>query len=197
MQQDTAMGALDELPLLTRHRLTVADYYRMAEAGVLAPDARVELIEGEVIDMAPIGSRHASAVARLAQQFAQLVGQRAVVWTQNPLRLDAQNEPQPDLMLLQPRADFYAGAHPTAADVLLLIEVADTSARYDREIKLPLYARHGVREVWIVDLHERCVRFFRQPAGGGYADATATATPGRTAVPALPGVAVDLDGVLG
>lgn len=195
------MGALDELPLLTRHRLTVADYYRMAEAGVLAPGARVELIEGEVIDMAPIGSRHASIVARLAQQCAQVVGfgvgARALVWSQSPLRLDASNEPQPDLMLLEPRADFYAAAHPTAADVLLLIEVADTSARYDREIKLPLYARHGVPEVWIVDLHEHCVRLFRQPAGAGYADATSTATPGRMAVSALPGVVIDLEGVLG
>jgi Uma2 family endonuclease len=191
------MGALDELPLLTRHRLTVTDYYRMAEAGVLAPDARVELIEGEVIDMAPIGPRHASVVARLAQQCARIVGTRAIVWIQSPLRLDESNEPQPDLMLLEHRADYYAAAHPAAADVLLLIEVADTSARYDREIKLPLYARHGVPEVWIVDLHERCVRFFRQPAGGGYADATSTGTPGRTAVPALPGVALDLEGVLG
>jgi Uma2 family endonuclease len=191
------MGALDELPLLTRHRLTVTDYYRMAEAGVLAPDARVELIEGEVIDMAPIGPRHASVVARLAQQCARIVGARAVVWSQSPLRLDESNEPQPDLMLLEPRADYYAAAHPAAADVLLLIEVADTSARYDREIKLPLYASHGVSEVWIVDLHERCVRFFRQPAGGGYADATSTGTPGRTAVAALPGVALDLEGVLG
>jgi Uma2 family endonuclease len=100
-------------------------------------------------------------------------------------------------MLLQPRADFYAGAHPSAADVLLLIEVADTSARYDREIKLPLYARHGVQEVWILDLQERCVRFFRQPANGGYAEATSTATPGRTPIAALPGVAIDLEGVLG
>jgi Uma2 family endonuclease len=100
-------------------------------------------------------------------------------------------------MLLQARADFYAAAHPVATDVLLLIEVADTSARYDREIKLPLYARHGVSEVWIVDLNERCIRFFRQPAEGRYLDATSTETPGRVTVPCLPGVMLDLAGMLG
>ncbi len=191
------MGALDELPLVTRHRITVTDYYRMAEVGLLAPDARVELIDGEVVDMAPIGSQHASVVARLAQQAMQLVGQRAVVWSQNPLRLDELTEPEPDLMLLAPRTDFYASAHPGPADVLLLIEVSHTSARYDREIKLPLYARHGVQEVWMVDLYAACVRFFRKPEGGQYTDITASETPGHVAVAALPGVAIDLTGVLG
>lgn len=191
------MGAFDELPLLTRHRLTVADYYRMAEAGVLPPDARVELIDGEVIDRAPIGTRHHAAMLRLSRQLQLSVGERALVSVQGPLSLGDLSQPEPDLMLLQPRADFYARAHPTAADVLLLVEVADTSARYDREIKLPLYARHGVPEVWIVDLHERCVRFFRQLADGRYLDATASETPGLVALPSLPGLAVDLAGVLG
>jgi Uma2 family endonuclease len=195
--EDTAMGALDELPLLTRHRLTVADYYRMAEVGVLGPQARVELIDGEVIDMAPIGSRHHAAVLRLSRQLQFAVGDHALVSVQGPLSLGEFSQPEPDLMLLQARADFYAAAHPVATDVLLLIEVADTSARYDREIKLPLYARHGVTEVWIVDLHERCVRFFRQPAEGRYLDATSTETPGRVTVPCLPGVTLDLAGVLG
>ncbi len=189
--------AIDEAPLLTRHRLTVADYYRMGEAGVFAPDARVELIEGEVIDMAPIGTRHASAVSRLNRAATAAVGTTAIVSVQNPLRLNDLSEPEPDLMLLEPRADFYGSAHPTAADVLLLIEVADTSARYDREIKLPLYARHGISEVWIVDLDARLVRFFRAPAGDVYADITTTQTPGATPIGAFPGVAIDLAGVLG
>lgn len=191
------MGAIDDAPLLTRHRLTVADYYRMAEAGIFAPNARVELIEGEVIDMAPIGTRHAAAVGRLLRAATAAVGSRALVWVQNPLRLGDLSEPEPDLMLLKLRDDFYADAHPTAADVLLLIEVADTSARYDREIKLPLYARHGVPEVWIVDLEARLVRFFRSPAGQGYAEASTTASPGRTPIAALPGVEIDLSAVLG
>jgi Uma2 family endonuclease len=191
------MGALDELPLLTRHRITVADYYRMAEAGVLAPDARVELIEGEVIDMAPIGSTHARAVARLNRLLVVAAGDHALVWPQSSLNLGDLSEPQPDLMLLRPRGDEYASALPTAADVLLLIEVSDTSARYDREIKLPLYARHGIAEVWIVDLHSGCVRVFRQPAEGRYLAVTTTGTPGRTEVAALPGTVIDLSGVLG
>lgn len=191
------MGAIDHPPLLKRHRLTVADYYRMGEAGIFAPDARVELIEGEIIDMAPIGTRHGSTVKRLNALLVAAVGSRAIVSVQDPLRLDDLSEPEPDLMLLQARADFYAGAHPTAADVLLLIEVADTSARYDCEIKLPLYARHGVPEVWIVDLEARLVRFYRQPAGDAYVQATTTATPGRTPIAALPGTEIDLAQLVG
>jgi len=191
------LGANVEAPLLTRHRLTVDDYYRMGEAGIFAPSARVELIEGEVIDMAPIGSRHAAAVARLNRASTAAVGTAAIVSVQNPLRLNDRSEPEPDLMLLKPRADFYANAHPTAADVLLLIEVADTSARYDREIKLPLYARHGVPEVWIVDLDARLVRFFRAPVGEAYTDVSAMANPGAMSVGSFPGVDIDLSQVLG
>jgi Uma2 family endonuclease len=191
------MGAIDNAPLLTRHRLTVADYYRMGEAGVFAPDARVELIEGEVIDMAPIGSRHGSAVKRLNTLLTSALGSRVVVAVQDPLRLSDLSEPEPDLMLLKPRADFYAGAHPTAAEVLLLIEVADTSARYDREVKLPLYARHGVPEVWIVDLDARLLRFFRSPAGDVYTDIDATANPGTTNIGAFAGVTIDLTPIFG
>ncbi len=188
---------IDSPLLLKRHRITVAEYDHMGEVGVFAPEARVELIDGEVIDMASISSRHASAVARLTRAAAAAVGTMAIVQVQNPVRLGDLSEPEPDLMLLKPRADFYASAHPTAVDVLLLIELADTSARYDREIKLPLYARHGVGEVWIVDLNARLVRFFRSPTGDAYTDITASETPGLTPVPALPGIALDLTGPLG
>jgi Uma2 family endonuclease len=194
---ENTMGAVDELPLLTRHRLTVAEYYRMAEAGVLAPDARVELIEGEVIDMATMGTRHARTARLLNKLLFQAAGDLAIVSAQCPLRIDDWSEPEPDLMLLKLSEDGYGSAHPKPADVLLLIEVSDASARYDREIKVPLYARHGVAEVWMVDLHANCVRFFRRPEGGQYLDITATETPGHTPVTALPGVAVDLAGVLG
>lgn len=191
------MGAIDNPPLLTRHRLSVVDYYRMGEAGIFAPDARVELIEGEIIDMAPIGTRHGSAVKRLVSLLTSTLGSRVIVAVQDPLRLSEVSEPEPDLMLLKPRDDFYADAHPTAADVLLLIEVADTSARYVREIKLPLYARHGVPEVWIVDLEARVLRFFREPAGGAYTHASITESPGRTPIAALPGIGIDLTRILG
>jgi Uma2 family endonuclease len=189
------MGALDS-PILQRHRLTVDEYHRMGEAGVLAPDARVELIEGEVVDMAPIGTRHAAAVKRLNQLLLQSVGTRAIVSVQDPIRLGARSEPQPDLALLKPRADFYASALPAAADTLLVIEVADTTASYDRQVKAPLYARHGVPELWIVDLELGLVRFYRAPQEDRYTDITASETPGPTPVALLPGITIDLAGIL-
>lgn len=190
------MGIIEEPGLLQRHRLTVDEYYRMAEAGVLAPDARVELIEGEIVDMPAMKSLHASAVGKLGRLLHMAVGDRALVWCQLPLRLGERSEPEPDLMLLKPRSDFYADAHPTAGDVLLLIEVADTTSRYDRQIKVPLYARHGVAEVWIVDLDNGLLHFFRQPSGDDYTDITATETSGVTPLPSLPELSVDLSGLL-
>lgn len=191
------VGLIEQAEVLHRHRLSVDEYHRMAEAGVLAPDARVELIDGEVVDMATIGTRHASAVKRLIQLLSAAAGGQAIVAAQDPLRLGDRSEVQPDLMLLRPREDFYASAHPQAADVLLLIEVSDSTARVDREVKVPLYARHGVIEVWIVDLDERAMRFYRRPAGGAYADTSATPTPGAVEPLALPGVRIDLARLIG
>lgn len=191
------MGLIDAPDLLVQHRLTVDEYYRMSEAGVLPPQARVELIEGMVVDMAPMRSAHASVVARLNARLSAAVGAAALVWCQLPVRLGTHSEPEPDLMLLKPRADFYADAHPTPADVLLLIEVSDTTARYDREIKLPLYAQHGVQEVWIVDLDAGLFRRHRGPVGAEYTEINATAAPGEQSVQALPGLALDLTGLIG
>ena len=191
------MGSIEAPELLRRHRLTVAQYHRMGETGVLPPDARVELIEGEVVDMAPIGTRHGGTVKWLNHTLNQAVGQRAIVAVQDPLRLGDRSEPQPDLMLLKPRADSYRTAHPTAADVLLLIEVSDTTARYDCEIKLALYARHGVAEVWIVDLDHGQLSVHRHPADGGYGESSAAAQPGVLTALALPGVAIDLTRLFG
>ncbi len=190
------MGAAELPLLLVRHRVTVDEYYRMAEVGVLAPDARVELIDGEIIDMAPQKSRHASAVNRLAARLFAAVGAQAYLTNQTPLRLSDRSEPEPDLMLLRPREDGYARSHPGADDVLLLIEVGDSSARYDREIKLPLYARHGVAEVWLLDLEAARARFFRRPQDGEYADMRSDTDPGEQALPGLPGCSVDLSGIL-
>lgn len=191
------MGAIDDSNLLRRHRITVDEYHRLGQAGVLAPDARVELIDGEVIDMAPIGSRHWSVVTRLQRLIERAVGDRAVLATQSSVRLDLHNEPQPDLALFKPREDFYASALPGPADTLLVVEVADSTARYDRQIKLPLYARHGVAELWIVDLEARLLRMYREPAGERYLQATETALPGATGIHALPGVSIDLAGLFG
>ena len=190
------MGLIEPPELLRRHRLTVDEYYRMAETGVLAPDARVELIEGGVIDMAPMRSRHASVVSRLVAGLTRAVGDQALVWCQLPLRLGDQTEPQPDLMLLAPRADYYANAHPTPAEVLLLIEVSDTTARYDRVIKLGLYARHAVPEVWIVDLDNQLLRVYRRPQGEVYTEVMETARPALLTPQLLPGVVIDASTLL-
>jgi Uma2 family endonuclease len=189
------MGVIEEPVLLKRHRLTVDEYHRMADAGVLAPDACVELIEGEIIDMAPMKSRHAAAINHLLEMLGAARG-RAIATCQTPLRLSERSEPEPDLMLLRPRADRYCNALPTPSDVRLLIEVSETSLAYDRGIKLPLYARHGIGEVWIVDLENDLVRFFRRPIGDSYADITATETPGPTPLVALPELRLDLTGLL-
>lgn len=191
------MDAIDDSPLLRRHRITADEYHRLGEAGVLAPDARVELIEGEVIDMAPIGSRHWSVVSRLQRLIERAVGDRAVLASQSSMRLGSHSEPQPDLALFKPRDDFYASALPTAADTLLVVEVADTTARYDRVIKLPLYARHGIGELWIVDLEASLLRIYRRPAGEAYAESSETAKPAVVGIAALPGVSIDLSGLLG
>jgi Uma2 family endonuclease len=179
--------------LFKRHRLTVDDYHGMVDAGLLSPDARVELIDGEIIDMPPMKSRHASAIALLNRELVRAVGDAGLVTCQTPLRLDDYSEPEPDFMVLRSKSDGYREALPTAADVLLLVEVSDTTAGYDRKIKVPLYARHGVAECWIVDLDAGAVRTFRRPGARGYEEAvTLPEAPEALAIAALPGVAVDL-----
>lgn len=156
--------------VLTRHRLDVDDYHRMGEAGILDEDDRVELIDGELIDMAPLGQDHIASVNGLAHALFLACGDRAIVSVQNPARLGRFSEPQPDVTLFRPRADNYrTGTPPGPADILLLVEVADSSLRYDRTVKLPLYARAGIGEMWIVDLRRRVVDVHRQPTGDGYA----------------------------
>ncbi len=179
-----------------RHRLTVDAYYKMAEAGILTDRDRVELIGGEVIDLKAIGSPHAAVTNRLVRCFAQtMVDGLALISVRNPLRLDAYNEPEPDFLLLRPRADDYRASHPGAADVLLLVEVSDSSLGYDRGIKLPLYARFGVNEVWIVDLVGAAIEAYRQPNEGAYAS-FARLTSGSLAPALLPGAMVDVTALL-
>ena len=184
-------------PRLTRHRLTVEQYHRMGEAGVFAPDARVELIEGEVIDMAPIGSRHWSVVNRLNRLLVQATGARAIVSVQSSIRLDMQSEPDPDLAVLKPRDDFYASALPSGRDALLVIEVADTSSAYDLRLKARLYALHGVSAYWVVDLASNVLHTFAEPQGEAYTVAATTTTPGKRALPGLADVTLDLSSVFG
>jgi len=151
------------------HRFTIEEYHQMGRAGVLDPDARTELIEGEVLEMAPIASRHAGCVNRLNQFFSIGVGDRALVGVQNPMALWPFSEPQPDLTVMKPRRDYYTIGHPCPEDLLLVVEVADTTLPFDRNRKLPLYARHEVAEVWLVDIPGRAVEVHTEPGPDGYA----------------------------
>lgn len=175
-----------------RHRYTVADYHRMGEAGILAPDARVELIDGEIVDMPPIGSPHAGTVDQMAHTLSQAVTGRALLRVQNPLRLDEHSEPQPDVAVLKPRTDFYKSRHPRPSDVLLVVEVAETSLRYDRDDKIPLYARHGILEAWLADLVGKRLVRYRNPQQGAYALVDEIDLGATIELAGLPGVRVNL-----
>lgn len=181
---------------LPRHRITVHEYYRMEELGLFAPEVRTELIEGEIIDVAPPGSRHSSVVALMTELLVPAVRGAAILLVQSPVRLSELSEPQPDLALVRPRADRYRASHPTGSDTLLVIEVSMTTWRFDRQIKIPLYARHRVPEVWIVDLNQGEMHFFRSLRAADYADLSTTKRPGVVAVPGLPDVSVDLSDIL-
>jgi Uma2 family endonuclease len=152
----------------SRHRFTVDEYHKMAEVGLLTEDDRVELIDGEVIDMAPIGELHFGHVNRFNGVFGRLFSDRAVVHIQNPVRLGLHREPQPDVVLLKPRDDYYASKMPTPDDVLLLVEIADSSLDYDRNTKVPLYAEAGIVEYWIVNLVDDLILVYRDPGPAGY-----------------------------
>jgi len=178
------------------HRFTVDDYYRMADAGILGADERVELLQGEIIEMAPIGSHHAACVRQLSRLFHQQLGGRAIVSVQDPVRLDDLSEPQPDVALLRPRPDDYAGAHPTPGDVLLLVEVGDTTAAWDARHKLPLYAAAGVGEVWLVNLVAGAVEVCLRPEGGAYTDRRSFGPEAGVAPEAFPDVVIDVGDLL-
>src|SRR5690606_27227174 len=152
-----------------RHRITVDQYHRMGELGWFAEDERTELVDGEIIDMPPIGSRHASVVEHLTALLTAVVGNRALVRPQLPIRLGDDSEPQPDVELVRPRADRYRHAHPTATDTLLAIEISDSTLSYDLKVKVPLYARYGVPEAWVIDLEAGRLHRFGEAADGHYA----------------------------
>ena len=153
---------------IVKRQFNVTEYNRMAETGILSEDDRVELIEGEIVEMSPIGSRHAACVRRLDALFNRRLGGMVQVSAQNPILLDDYSEPEPDIALLKPRSDFYAEAHPLPSEVLLVVEVADTSVEYDRQVKAPLYARAGIPEMWLVNLPEEMILVYTQPENGAY-----------------------------
>jgi Uma2 family endonuclease len=153
---------------VARRRFTIAEYHAMAEAGVLAEDERVELIAGEIVRMSPIGSQHAGCVRGLNCQLSGRLGDKALLSVQDPIVLDDASEPEPDVAILRFREDNYRSLHPRPADVLLVIEVADTSVEYDRNVKLPLYAQAGIPEAWLVRLPDSCIEIHRNPGATGY-----------------------------
>ncbi len=176
-----------------QHRLTVEEYHRMAEVGILPPEAQVELIEGEIIDMPPIGNRHASAVDRLAKRFILAVGESAFIRIQGPVRLGTRSEPQPGLAVLRPRPDEYRDSPPAAADVLLVVEISDATLRYDRDVKSKLYARHGIPELWLIDLEHKQLHVFRKPLQGDWHQSLLECA-GILRIPTL-GIPIDLTGL--
>jgi Uma2 family endonuclease len=153
---------------IVRHPFTVTDYARMLSTGILSEDDRVELIDGEVRIMSPIGPLHAAIVKRLNTLLSRLLSDTAILSVQDPIQLNDYSEPQPDLAILQYRDDFYAQAHPVADDVLLVIEVSDTSIEYDRDEKLPRYANANIAEAWLIDVNAVTVEQYLQPRNGKY-----------------------------
>jgi Uma2 family endonuclease len=184
--------------LPARHVVTVEEYDRMVEAGVFAADRRLELIGGEIVDMSPIGSAHEACVDRLTRSFAPLAtSDRASLRVQGSFQADERSRPQPDVALLRSRADFYAEAHPRPEDIFLVVEVADSSLRYDRSVKRPAYARVGVRETWIVDLVGAIVEVAREPSAAGYSRIDRFARGDSLAPEAFPDLSILADHILG
>lgn len=178
---------------LRRRRFTVDEYHRMGETGILDEDDRVELLEGAIVEMTPIGSRHVGLVMRIQRLLHERVADDARVSVQNPLRLGRHSEPEPDLVVLRERDDDYFDALPAAEDALLVIEVSETSIDRDREVKVPLYARHDIPEVWIVDLERNCIERYVGPTDEGYADGVEVAGDRTLRIPGPSDVTITPD----
>jgi Uma2 family endonuclease len=155
---------------VSRRRFSADDYQRMGQAGILRAEDRVELIDGEILAMTPIGPRHCASVDRANRVFVIKAGESAIVRVRGSVHLDFYTEPQPDLVLLRPRPDFYESQHPGPADILLVIEVADSSIDYDRDVKSRIYARSEVQEYWLVDLNGKVLCCYSVPVDGSYRD---------------------------
>lgn len=186
---------VSERAAMPYHRWSVEEYHQMAQAGLLDETDRVELIEGELVDMAPIGSKHAFLVDRLAELLSSGPQAGYMVRVQNPVVLGDRNEPQPDIALVR-RAN-YIDRHPSSGDVLLIVEVADTTLEYDRDVKLALYARHGIPEVWLLNVKAGELTVYREPAEGQYRLIRKPTAAEAVSPMSVPGVAISLAEVLG
>jgi Uma2 family endonuclease len=192
---ETVALALD--PRVARRPITVGEFLRMADVGILKPRDRVELIEGELIAMAPIGAHHAGTIIALNDALTAATRGRALVSPQNPVQLNDRCLPQPDYAVLVPRSDHYRAAHPAPQEVLLLIEVADSSLDYDRNVKRGLYARYGIPEFWIINLKTAEVDICRSPGPDGYSSITTVDRNDVLEVEQLPGARVRVADILG
>lgn len=181
---------------IKRRLFTFGEYERMIEAGILQEDERLELIRGEIVKMPPIGFEHGFGVAHVNQVFSKLVGDRALIWPQGPILLPDNSRPEPDTVLLRPRPDLSPKSPPTAEDVILLVEVAQSSAKYDRNTKGPLYAQAGIPEYWIVNLPDGVIEVFTEPSEGVYKQ-TRKAKRGDTLVLPVELGTVQVDDILG
>ena len=175
-----------------RRLLTIDEYDRMARVGIFGPEEHVELIAGELVRMAPIGSRHATSVANLTEWFIRRLPPSAALRAQGPIRIPDHSEPEPDIAIVHRRADGYVGRHPEPEEILLVIEVADTTLRYDRDVKMPLYAAADIPEAWLVDLPRRRALVYRQSVDGLYREVT-VARDGTLTPLAFPDLAIRLD----
>jgi Uma2 family endonuclease len=196
-QGPAAPNEASDAPSVRRWRFSVDDYYRMAECGILPKDARVELIDGEIFLMSPIGSPHAACVNRSSSVFFARFAGRTIVRVQSPIRLGERSEPNPDLALLWPRVDFYKSAHPGSEDIFMLVEIMNGSDAHDRNVKLPLYARSVIREVWLVDLNLERIEIYRQPANGIYTEIRILSRGQRLSPEAFPDLDLAVEDILG
>jgi len=182
---------------LQRRLFTVDEYERMVEAGILTENDRVELVDGEIVNMAAKGSHHSACLNRIMDLFYRFARPKAIVRVQDPVRLSDYSEPEPDLALVRLRDDLYENAHPRPDDVYLLVEVSDSTLAYDRGVKLDIYARAGIKEVWIVNLPNEVIEVYARPGGGNYRDMREARRGEAIEVRELPGLAFGVNDILG
>jgi Uma2 family endonuclease len=179
-----------------KHLTNLDEWHRLGEANIFPPESRVELINGEILDMAPIGFNHSGHLNRINKFLTRLMPGDVITSVQNPLQLGDLSEPQPDFMLLKPNPDFYSSRHPNASDVLLLIEVADTSLAFDQTQKLRLYALHGVPEYWLLNLNDSCLEVYREPFGETYAEKTTLRIGNTISLSQIPAITINVADIL-
>lgn len=182
---------------VVKKRFTADEYCRMAEVGILPETGRFELIDGEIIEMSPIGSRHHSRILRLTSLFNKRLGDSVILSVQGSVRLSLYSQPQPDLALLKPRADFYEAAHAGPEDILLVVEVAETSFTYDSKVKVPLYAGAGIAEYWLLDVRKNVLVVRTDPVEGEYPKVRVLRHGDTVTLQKLPRVTFSVDEILG